>query len=152
MGVLYPQIDSAGKRADITALKTPNQQGLVRQGLVVLREWIRDAFYCLNPSYTNQVLELFLAASGVYPNLHPFCRFDTGKAIDHYGVPQYFLRAYDGIAKKMLSDAYRADNKGGKQPLVIDLYNALFAHADGAMENGVGYIRLFVPVWDIYHS
>jgi hypothetical protein len=45
------------------------------------------------------------------------------------------------MQKHMLSDAYRADNKGGKQALAMDLFNVLFAHAAGAMENGVGYIR-----------
>jgi len=45
------------------------------------------------------------------------------------------------MMKQMLGDAYRDDNKGTKQALAIDLYNVLFAHATGAMENGVGYIR-----------
>jgi hypothetical protein len=72
---------------------------------------------------------------------------DAAEAIDHSGVQHYFLRAYAPIARKTLGDAYRADNKGGKQPLVIDLYNGLFAHEDGAMENGVGYIRLFMGTY-----
>jgi hypothetical protein len=72
---------------------------------------------------------------------------DTPKATDHYGVPQYFRRAYHDITKQMMSDAYRADNKGGKQALAIDLFNVLFAHAAGAMENGVGYIRSVGNHW-----
>jgi hypothetical protein len=73
---------------------------------------------------------------------------DNSKAIEHYGVPRYFRRAYPNILGRMTSDSYRVDNKGGKQPLAVDLYNALFAHSDGAMENGVGYIQLVrTPHW-----
>jgi len=147
LGVLYPQNNSAGKLANIRTSQMPDQQSLVSQGLPVLRTWIKDAFYSLDPSNTNQVLELFLIASGMYPGLCHLSRSDIVKAIDHYGVPQYFLEAYDSIAEKMPSVAYCVDNKGGNQPLVIDLYNALFAQVDRAMSNGAGYIRLFVGTW-----
>jgi hypothetical protein len=64
LDVLHPQINVAGKLQDIRTSPLLNQRNLVHQGLIVLREWIRGAFYGLNPTYTNQMLELFLLASG----------------------------------------------------------------------------------------
>jgi hypothetical protein len=69
LDVLFPQVNTAGKLADIRSSKTSNQDSLARQGLTVLREWIRDAFHHLNPSYTTQMLELFLIASGEFSRL-----------------------------------------------------------------------------------
>ena len=65
MDVIYPQNNNVGKLIDIRSHLHGEKYGLVCQGLAVLREWIRDAFYGLHPSFTIQMLELFLLASGL---------------------------------------------------------------------------------------
>lgn len=124
LDVLYPRLDASGKLGDIHTPVSPHQQRELYQGLSVLREWISEAFYALNPSYTMQAVELFLIAN----------------AIDHYGVPRYFSQAYFSISKRQMSDGYRLNKEGEKQSLITDLYNGLFAHSTGAMESAVGYL------------
>ena len=65
MDVIYPQNNNVGRLADIGMYNDQQKNDLVRHGLVVLREWIREAFYGLNPSYTDHVMELFLLATGM---------------------------------------------------------------------------------------
>ncbi len=65
LNVLYPPLDAAGKLGDIRTPPSLHQERMLHRGLLVLREWIEDAVYALNPSYTNQMLELFLTASGM---------------------------------------------------------------------------------------
>jgi hypothetical protein len=64
MDVIYPQNNNVGKLADIRISNDQSTNDLVRHGLIVLREWVRDAFYGLDPSYTDNMLELFLIATG----------------------------------------------------------------------------------------
>jgi hypothetical protein len=65
MDVIYPQNNNVGRLADIGAYTDQEKDNLVRHGLLVLREWIREAFYGLNLSYTDHMMELFLLASGM---------------------------------------------------------------------------------------
>jgi hypothetical protein len=65
MDVIYPQNNNVGNLVDIRVYNDQQKDNIVRHGLIVLREWIRGAFYGLNLSYTDHVMELFLLATGM---------------------------------------------------------------------------------------
>ena len=38
-------------------------------------------------------------------------------------------------------DGYRVDSEGNRQPLCLDLINALFRPAEGSVEQGIGFLQ-----------
>jgi hypothetical protein len=133
---IYPYTTTAGKLANLS--NDPSRpELLMEKGLWVLRGWIQNAVYSLDPSNMNQVLELFLFASG---NAFPTSRFYLlifYQAIDRSRARRYINQA--DFRRKVLSTACRFDVRSGRRtPLYLDLQNCLFWNS---MESGVTFLQ-----------
>ncbi|KAG8805019.1 hypothetical protein FRC17_005772, partial [Serendipita sp. 399] len=116
--VVYPLHLEAGKISDFRAIPGDT---VVTHDLFVLRNWIEDGFYSLNPEDTHETLKLFLIAS----------------ALDHYRAFYYIKRA--GIR---LGRTHRGHiGPGDIRPVFLDLFNALFSHSREAISCGVEYVH-----------
>lgn len=121
-GCVYPDIVAAGRIADFVTHLTQTEP-LVSQGLTVLRHWIEEGFYNLEPDRMDHILELFLIAT----------------AFDHYAAPRYIL--HSRLERRLLSDGYRVHSDTGQRtPLILDLFNCLFVDEQGTAEIGVAFI------------
>jgi hypothetical protein len=62
MDIIYPEHSVAGKLSHLST-DPDNPETRITEGLAVLRDWIRDLIYYLNPSRVREMLQLFLVAS-----------------------------------------------------------------------------------------
>jgi hypothetical protein len=138
-GVIYPYSTIAGKLANLTT-DPSHPEPVIEEGLWVLRDWVQWSVYTLDVNQLNQVLELFLFASGEIQRIHSrvyVVLIYIALAIDHYRAFRYIQDAR--LHVNMSDKGYRTDSLSRtRTPLFLDLANCLFADS---VENGIGFIQ-----------
>ena len=117
--ILFPLHEAAGNLASFTS-REPG----VLNGIAVLREWLQDSTCNLDVKNPSAMLKTLLMASALDIEHRPDGR--KGSILNR--VP----RTVDG---------YRVDGEGIRQPLFLDLINALFRPAEGRVGQGIAFLQ-----------
>jgi hypothetical protein len=95
----------------------------------VLRAWIQESALNLNVGHPGYMLQTLLMASALDASHRPNFRRSNALCwafeVDH---------------------GCRVDMEGSKQPLFLDLINALFQLADGSVELGLAFLQYGKPL------
>ena len=114
--ILFPQHEAAGNLASFT-----NREPGVSDGILILREWLTSNLHVKNPSAMLKTLLMTSALDIEHPP-------DGRKGSILQRLPH-------------TADSYRVDDKGNRQPLFLDVINALFRPAEGSIEQGIAFIQ-----------
>jgi len=117
--ILFPLHEAAGNLASFTS-REPG----VSVGIIVLREWLKDSTCDLNVRNPSAMLKTLLMASALDIEHRPDGRKGS--------ILRRALHYVDG---------YRVDVEGNRQPLFLDLINALFRPAEGSVEQGIAFLQ-----------
>ncbi|KAG8790264.1 hypothetical protein FRC16_000978, partial [Serendipita sp. 398] len=121
--VVHPQSLTVAQFSDMSSL---DPSYTLDRGLSILRDWMQAEFYDLDPMNARWNMKLFLLAT----------------IFDHYGPPNYILRVQIELEDIDKEKGCRKDPKTGERhPLFLDLFNSLFAHESGAVEEGIAYLQ-----------
>ena len=95
----------------------------------MLRAWIQDSALSLDVGHPDPMLKTLLMASALDASHRP--NFRRSNAL---------CRAFE------VDHGYRMNMKGEKQPLFLDLVNALFPLGDGNVELGLAFLQYGKPL------
>ena len=116
--ILFPLHEAAGNLASFTS----RERGGVSDGIIILREWLQDSICNLDVRNPSAMLKTLLMASAIDIGHRPDVRKGS-------------------ILRRVLQDGYRVDEEGKRQPLFLDLINALFRPAEGSVEQGIAFLQ-----------
>jgi hypothetical protein len=117
--ILFPLHEAAGNLASFTS-REPG----VSNGIIVLREWLQDSICDLNVRNPSAMLKTLLMASALDIEHRPNGREGS------------ILRRVPHTV-----DGYRVGVQGKRQPLFLDLINALFRPTERSVEHGIAFLQ-----------
>jgi hypothetical protein len=117
--ILFPLHEAAGNLASFTS-----RESGASNGIIVLREWLQDSICNLDVKNPSAMLKTLLMASALDIDHRP----DGRKGSILRRVPHTV-------------DGYRFGVEGKRQPLFLDLINALFRPIERSVEHGIVFLQ-----------